>query len=822
MPFYSTEEIFQRTAEENTKELQGLLDGQPRCSFEIAQLLICRGGADINTRGLKSGDSLLHRIIKEGRIERYTMNWFSRNHADFEAVDHYGKTPLTIFMDSDFLDDEMFAFISAARGVNLNTQNSAGQTLLHLLIARQYFTSLFDIKEFLFTYKIDVNIQDNNGRTSLSLLLDKQRLDISTAMCLILYGANPNTTNAQGESLLWQLVIHTFNTAWAIKELVSVYKADTTAVLEKIKQEPTEVNPDNKKALQKILQQPLLNDQSIEAQKELAKILLIDFLTDIKTTNAIMGCLERGANPDIHHFSGKPLLSLVIDSLNPSYPGHKYSVMQFIRGLIQKFHADVNLADPYYQTPLKHLMNRLKIHAPSVPSCYIEIAMMLIERGADPNTTDSNGMTLLHSLAGIPQDQLYTYYGEYVQKVLYQLVTIYHADINRKNDHGYPPLSFYHFSDALNLHYMMNWIRLGADPKILQFQSQSSLLHDFLDSLLLKSLSQYYILEICEEFACYYANFSQEVLSHIKEKRERIVYLNEPSSLVISALTGYCIQKNAYFDDECADETQKNLKKTSQAVLFSLLNNEDFFSQQTLKETILELVAHGASPYTKSFFLGDSLLHILAKNPQDNSDAIQHLVETYQLSTTITNAAGETPLNVVKKCEKSHPNNKKTLENLAPAKDEMPIQMQSCIPLLRILHLGHDRNRNTWTRSAHMLEYFIQAFNNFKRLKTPPDSLQNLWGETLLHVLAKSYDDMTPFIEQLVQCGASITMLDEKNQTPLGATDPCSHPNNVKKMRELEKKERRQKHVPSLFAPPAQLISRAQIPGSALEYHNTL
>src|SRR3990167_9319283 len=170
MPFYDTRAISKRTPEENTKELQRLLD-QPRCPLEVAQQLI-RHGADINVQGLITGDSLLHRVVKGDLLRREEIEFFARHQANFEIKNNHGQTPLAVFLDQNFGEFEPWNFVCASRdhGVNFNTQNSAGQTLLHIII-NENENDL--IRALLFTDKVDVNITDNNGRTPLSLLLDK-------------------------------------------------------------------------------------------------------------------------------------------------------------------------------------------------------------------------------------------------------------------------------------------------------------------------------------------------------------------------------------------------------------------------------------------------------------------------------------------------------------------------------------------------------------------------------------------------------------------------------------------------------------------------
>src|SRR5579863_9870744 len=114
---------------------------------------------------------------------------------------YYGQTALNILLDQEDCSIADALKLIYLAGANRNAQNKLGRTLLHIaaLKHQSYILKLLELG-------MDPNIQDNNGQTALSILLDQDYVSMdsidNTITLIEKMKANLNTQNKLGRTLL--------------------------------------------------------------------------------------------------------------------------------------------------------------------------------------------------------------------------------------------------------------------------------------------------------------------------------------------------------------------------------------------------------------------------------------------------------------------------------------------------------------------------------------------------------------------------------------------------------------------------------------------
>jgi len=132
-----------------------------------------------------------------------------------------------------------------------------------------------------------------------------------------------------------------------------------------------------------------------------------------RDVSVIETLLERGADPNLTTSDGKTPLFNLLDRFTLAGSSH-HDLQECCKWLMKAVElllahgADVNLADANGHTPLKAAT------APSKNAC-LDVALLLIERGANPHVTFRGGITSTYTYNLIdPQIRTWELYGEKV------------------------------------------------------------------------------------------------------------------------------------------------------------------------------------------------------------------------------------------------------------------------------------------------------------------------------------------------------------------------------------------------------------------------
>ena len=150
--------------------------------------LLHEAGADINARS-KTGRTLLHSAAYFGRVE--TIQWLLSLGADVLVVEEDGFTPLHEAVTKDLTAAELLY----EAGADINARSKTGRTLLF----EAAVNGKSQIVRWLLSLGADVSAADENG---FSPLLGAVTMDLATAKLLYEAGADINTRNNIGQTLL--------------------------------------------------------------------------------------------------------------------------------------------------------------------------------------------------------------------------------------------------------------------------------------------------------------------------------------------------------------------------------------------------------------------------------------------------------------------------------------------------------------------------------------------------------------------------------------------------------------------------------------------
>lgn len=199
-----------------------VLDAALSGSLKALKLLVEKG-ADINTVDGKTGNNVLHMLVKskpkEDKLEQALTYLINEKKMKLETKNEFGKTPfIYAFSYSSFAPPSRqnipIIKVFAKYGADLNAQDKEGKTALYYLVSGFNSPTKIDlVKEcesaiLLANQKgVDVNITDNDKRTPLIAFLlntksaeDKQKIPMVT--CLMENGAKTNIKSKKKETAL--------------------------------------------------------------------------------------------------------------------------------------------------------------------------------------------------------------------------------------------------------------------------------------------------------------------------------------------------------------------------------------------------------------------------------------------------------------------------------------------------------------------------------------------------------------------------------------------------------------------------------------------
>jgi len=277
------------------------------------------------------------------------------------------------------------------------------------------------------------------------------------AMKLVRLGANPNTLGTNGESFLHILVRsnalcnHPSVDRYII-ELVNGNTSDDAEV--------NDIQADDIKAD--------VNVKNVSGLTPLQSLISGNF-----NPEAAMRLVCLGANPNVVSTHGESLLHIVVKS---NAAGSRPSVSRCISELVNKHKADINIKNASGLTPLENLVNG---------KFTFEAVMALVRLGADANTTDRCGESILHELVE------YNCYSNHpsIARYISELVNTYKADIDIKNASGLTPLQSL-INGKFTFDAAMALVRLGANPNVRDRKGQS-LLDKYGMSMVMEELKKY-------------------------------------------------------------------------------------------------------------------------------------------------------------------------------------------------------------------------------------------------------------------------------------------------------------------------------------------
>ena len=203
---------------------------------------LVKAGANPNVKN-QEGDSLLHLLVKYNAFYRdshnnlYIRALVNHYNADINQKNAAGMTPLQCLLcDIGFLTKD--AMFLVRLGADPNSKNLEGDSLLHLLTKFNDFYrddhNNIAIDELVQKHKADINIVNLRGKTPLECMLDNIGFLTENAMLLVKLGANPNSKNSQGLSLLallnqYNLYKRDYHNTEAIYKLKAIYAAGLIA-----------------------------------------------------------------------------------------------------------------------------------------------------------------------------------------------------------------------------------------------------------------------------------------------------------------------------------------------------------------------------------------------------------------------------------------------------------------------------------------------------------------------------------------------------------------------------------------------------------------
>lgn len=167
------------------------------------------------------------------------------------------------------------------------------------------------------------------------------------------------------------------------------------------------------------------------------------------TLNKAMELIKAGANPNTKNDNGNSFLHILINHHAAHYDSRHY---EYIKILVEVYKADINQKNARGMTSLQCFLHN---------SGFItEDVMLFVRLGADPDTKDSDGNSLLHILTHYNN----IYNDSHNQDAINELITEYKADVNITNSAGETALECMLAHSEFLTNNAMQLVGLGGNP----------------------------------------------------------------------------------------------------------------------------------------------------------------------------------------------------------------------------------------------------------------------------------------------------------------------------------------------------------------------
>ena len=396
MPREKTEDIYnllvRYRADLNQKDMYGDTVLHTAAMLNISTdtiSVLVNNGADVNARN-KEGVTPLEIAIQKGDVQ--TARLLSARGSNIHTQDTHGQSPLTLALASETEMTE-----AVINSVNVLSQDSDGNTPLHIAIITdaslskiQYIISLMD----------DVNTRNRNGNSALFLATLKNRQKVGEMLLAKnadIFSANTNNNSPLRLALRyggtvqeWIITSKSINAKDGSGNSVLHYAAEWqySKAIDNLLAKGADVHAKNangetplfsaaKTDNAEIIQQIVNGGADINARDNLGSSAL-HMAVRWDATNSVRKLISLGLNVNVQNSSGKsPLSDAVVAGKH-----------EIARMLLQNG-ADVNSSDTNGVTPL---MDAIRANSP-------ETVALLLDYGANPNMQEVNGQNAYHEAA---------------------------------------------------------------------------------------------------------------------------------------------------------------------------------------------------------------------------------------------------------------------------------------------------------------------------------------------------------------------------------------------------------------------------------------
>ncbi|CAB0036118.1 unnamed protein product [Trichogramma brassicae] len=426
----------------NDQQLMAIVDARDKsgktplslaldCGNKKAIELLLRSGADPNLVD-KNGSTLLHLICKKGKNEEMVEILkivLGCRAVQLDAPDKWGRTPLHITVGAGY--GSMTALL-LRRGASPNVADNKGLTPLHTMCARHrddsYLKSFLDVCDQVERW-VRIDARDQSGQTPLQLAVNENHKKV--ARLLLRRGADPDLVDAKGSTLLHVICQKPSNYQYAFLKIlfevsdelgksVDVDARDgsgrtalrltldfygctkATVLLLERGADPSLADEDGSTLLHVISRSNRDNINLVKVLFEMSDKLEIDARDKRGDTPLVLALahrqkrlasllLTKGANPNLACNKGLTPLHLIGYYTDD---GDNFIEMFFVYWDKQQQTAQVDVKDEMGNTPL------LK----AVILGEKKVVRKLLERGANPNLANDDGVTPLHLIGKCTYD----------------------------------------------------------------------------------------------------------------------------------------------------------------------------------------------------------------------------------------------------------------------------------------------------------------------------------------------------------------------------------------------------------------------------------